>query len=348
MQLPYTFLDKAVLDRVDFVLVLVVYLFLVASSAQAQALSEAEERLVLEQGRLYTEQFYSNDIDALVPQFSEPMLKAVGGQEGLQAFREQVGQQLGEEIELGEETTSTLQGLQVYRRVAQFEKARVVIEWALDKQNKVQGFTIRLDTTSEAPSPYLEYQTKTNLRLPFDGEVYVFWGGRTVAENYHAAYLDQRFAYDFVVMKEGMTHTADGKANENYYCFGLDILAPGAGVVRAAVDDLPDQTPGVMDAENPFGNHVILDHQNGEVSFLAHFQEGSLAVKTGDKVEAGDVLGRCGNSGNSSEPHLHYHLQTTDVPFGGDGLPAQFQNYLADGQTLTRGEPVQGQTIVQP
>jgi murein DD-endopeptidase MepM/ murein hydrolase activator NlpD len=106
-----------------------------------------------------------------------------------------------------------------------------------------------------------------------------------------------------------------------------------------------DNTPGVMNRLQALGNHVVLDHGNGEFSFLCHFKKGSVAVKTGQKVKAGEPLGQCGNSGNSSEPHLHYHLQTTAVPFHGAGLPAQFLRYRANGETVERGEPTQGQNV---
>ena len=106
-----------------------------------------------------------------------------------------------------------------------------------------------------------------------------------------------------------------------------------------------DNVPGVMNAQVPMGNHVILDHGNGEFSFLCHFRQGTVLVKPGDTVKAGDVLGRAGNSGNSSEPHLHYHLQDSGEFGKGRGLPAPFTGYRADGKPVDRGEPVKGQTI---
>ena len=60
----------------------------------------------------------------------------------------------------------------------------------------------------------------------------------------------------------------------------------------------------------------------------------------------GHPLGLCGNSGYSTEPHLHYHLQTEPMYHGGVGLPAQFHNYVADGESVTRGEPIKGQRII--
>ena len=100
-----------------------------------------------------------------------------------------------------------------------------------------------------------------------------------------------------------------------------------------------------MNPKQPMGNHVIIDHGNSEYSFLAHFKQGSLSVQKGDTVTLGQIIGLCGNSGNSSEAHIHYHLQNTAVFGSGEGLPAQFTNYLQDGELVQRGELEQGQSI---
>ena len=104
-------------------------------------------------------------------------------------------------------------------------------------------------------------------------------------------------------------------------------------------------SPGAMNAAQRAGNHVILDHGTGEWSLLAHFKRGSLRVKPGQTVAAGDTLGLCGNSGNSSEPHLHYHLQNGPTFGDAEGLPAQFVNYIADDKPIARGIPVRGQVV---
>jgi len=196
-----------------------------------------------------------------------------------------------------------------------------------------------------APSRFLDYETKTRLRLPFEGEWYVYWGERSVAQNQHCVARDQRFAYDFVILKDGRPFHGTGEKNDEYYCFGRPVVAPGAGLVVSAAAEFPDNLPGVMSPLQPMGNHVILDHGNGEFSFLVHLRQGSVQVKLGSPVAPGDRVGECGNSGNSSEPHLHYHLQTTAILFHGEGLPAFFCDYAADGKTISRGEPIAGETI---
>lgn len=192
---------------------------------------------------------------------------------------------------------------------------------------------------------YLDYETKTDLELPFDDEWWIFWGGRNVSENYHAEYREQRFALDIVQKINGSTHTGNGSQNEDYYCFGKRLNAPGNGKIIDVINNIEDNIPGQFNRDFPTGNRVIIDHENGEFSILAHFKEGSILVSVGDMVVKGQELGKAGNSGNSSESHLHYHLQNTADPFDGEGLPAQFQDYYANEVFVTRGEPVQNEYV---
>ncbi len=303
----------------------------------------------LERGRALTEAFYAGELDGIVASFNAPMRDALGGVEGLAAFRDQLAAQLGAEAEVVREAVRDVQGHRVYQRVVRYENAPTpfVVTWAFDAADQIAGFSIQADQgqPTEAESRHLDYRTRAALRLPFEEEFTVFWGGRTVEQNYHAAHRDQRFALDLVVVRDGTRHRGDGRTNEDYHCWGSPIVAPAAGTVRAVRDGLPDNVPGEMDASVPPGNHVVLDHGNAEYSFLAHLQQGTVRVEAGDVVASGDTLGLCGNSGNSSEPHLHYHLQNTPVFGQGEGLPAQFLDYLADGEPVARGEPVQGQAV---
>jgi murein DD-endopeptidase MepM/ murein hydrolase activator NlpD len=118
--------------------------------------------------------------------------------------------------------------------------------------------------------------------------------------------------------------------------------------VVSALGDVPDNPrPGqkIAGVAAP-GNHVVIDHGRGERSLLAHFRQGTLRVREGQRVQQGQVLGLCGNSGNSSQPHVHYHLQTGKRFGEGLGLPAFFNGYLADGVPVASGEPQRGQVVV--
>jgi hypothetical protein len=302
----------------------------------------------LDQGRDLTSMLYQGKDAEVWNRFSEKMKGVIARVEDLAALRAKVAEQAGAEVAILDERVEEVRGLSVYVRTARFSKAPgpVIVQWALGAGGVVEGFNIR-PAPQEAPTERLDYVTKTSLRLPFTGPWFVFWGGRTLKDNYHTIAVDQRFAYDIVMTREGSSHVKEGKTNDEYFCFGQEVLAPAAGTVVSVENAIDDNVPGVMNPTTPLGNHVIIDHGNGEFSFLAHFKKGTVAVKAGDVVKASDLVGRAGNSGNSSEPHLHFHLQDTGVFKAGRGLPAPFNDYIADGKPVTRGEPVKGQTVAR-
>ncbi|MCC6651955.1 MAG: peptidoglycan DD-metalloendopeptidase family protein [Candidatus Eisenbacteria bacterium] len=250
---------------------------------------------------------------------------------------------------VSEEISEPAPGTWTYVATCRYSKVPVPIAmtFTFDRDGRVAGMFARPagGAPKEHASSHLEYVTKTALRLPFEGEWFVVWGGRTVAQNYHAATRDQRFALDVLMVKDGSTHKGDGKALTDYWCYGQKALAPGAGTVVWMRDSLPDNAPGQTDAKNAIGNGVVIDHGNGEYSLLGHMQPKSLRVKTGDRVKAGQLLGLVGNSGNTSEPHIHYHLQNGPKPFDADGLPIPFTNLLVDGAPVAKAEVVKGQMV---
>jgi murein DD-endopeptidase len=143
----------------------------------------------------------------------------------------------------------------------------------------------------------------------------------------HAA-IAQRFAIDWVRLRDdGKTFQGDEKDNKNYLAYGTEALAVADGVVTETKDGIPENVPGENSRAVPItletvgGNHVILDIGGGHFAFYAHLQPGSLKVKLGDKVRRGQVVGLVGNSGNSTEPHLHFHVENASSPLGAEGLP---------------------------
>lgn len=191
---------------------------------------------------------------------------------------------------------------------------------------------------------YLNYQTITDLELPFEEEWYTATGGRTHLEGrHHFITRGQRYAYDLLIVIDRKSHSGDGSKNEDYYCFGKRLNAPGAGKVIDMVNNIEDNQPGTV--RNNSGNYIIIDHLNGESSIMVHFKKGSIIVSVGDTVVQGQEVGKAGNSGNSTQPHLHYHLQVSSGLLNGLGLPAQFLNYYEDNVFLERGEPVRDEKI---
>ena len=176
-----------------------------------------------------------------------------------------------------------------------------------------------------------------SVRLPADEPLRVLWGGDRLAANYHAAYPDQRWAYDLAVEP---TFTGSERL-EDYGCWGVAVLAPAAGRVARAHDGEPDEKPGAVsnNLTAPAGNHVVIELATGTYLEVAHLQRGSVMVKEGERVEEGRPLGRCGNSGNTSEPHIHIHHQRQHPDFAegalAEGLPLYFRDH--DGPPMPEG-----------
>lgn len=191
---------------------------------------------------------------------------------------------------------------------------------------------------------------KTALYLPFYGEWFVFWGGDTKELNAHHAVENQKFAFDFCVIDTTRKRfRGAGKTNEDYYAFGKEVLSPANGIVTDVIDGVRDNIPGSMNSYYLLGNSVFIQHFQDEVSVLAHLKYKSIRVKVGDSVRKGQIIGLCGNSGNSSEPHLHYHLQDTLIIQDGKGIKCYFQNIMVvkNGEKLKkdRHSPVKGDII---
>jgi len=178
----------------------------------------------------------------------------------------------------------------------------------------------------------------------------VFWGGDTKALNPHHDVPNQRYAFDLERVDErGRTRRGESDKNEDYFGYGREVLAPGDGKVIEVIDGMHDSEPG---SENPYslvGNCVMIEHRENEFSVLCRLQAGSIQVRVGEPVKPGQPLGECGNSGISSEPHIHYHLQHSPILQDGLGIKPVFQKVVVnrDGKTeiKTNYSPVKGDMI---
>jgi hypothetical protein len=281
------------------------------------SMAHAQTDSALTWGRRYTDLFWGDHLSDISARFT-PDMRAAMDSAKFAGVRETVREQLGaKEYEINEAVSPRAPHM-IYDQLIEVEKINqpIVVRWTFDSAGGIAGFFVRPAAVSEAVSAFLDYKTKTALRLPFTGDWQVLWGGRTLAQNRYAMYPDQRFAYDFGV--------------RNGSCAGRPVLAPGAGTVVDLVDGVADSVQ--------LGNYVVIDHGNGEFSFLAHVERGSIAVKRGQRVRQGDQVGRCGT-------HLQYHVQSTPSFLVGAGMPAQFQHYVADGTPVDRGEPTRGQAV---
>ena len=229
---------------------------------------------------------------------------------------------------------------------AHFQKGQLDIKVVLDNQDMIIGLWFLPHTPA---IPVVE-KHETRLRLPFKGNWLVFWGGDTRELNQHHDVANQKFAFDFLVAdSKGKTHKSEGKKNEEYFAFGREALSPADGIVTDVITGVPDNVPGSMNPYSALGNAVFIKHREHEISVLAHLKQGSIKVKVGDRVKGGQVIGHCGNSGHSSEPHLHYHLQNTPIIQDGTGMKCFFENVIvtrnSKEQSMSRFSPVKGDIV---
>lgn len=181
-------------------------------------------------------------------------------------------------------------------------------------------------------SQIFAYPTKEDsylLALPFDGTWSAGHAGGSELTNYHNAYAAQQYAIDMVKQNQsGRFFKENGTQLTDHAAFGSSLKAPVAGKIVRVVDTLPNMpisfTPN--NPEKPAGNHVVIELAPERYLFLAHLDSGSIKVEEGRQVEVGDFIGRVGNSGNTSWPHLHLHIQ--DLPYidntNATGYPFRF------------------------
>lgn len=217
------------------------------------------------------------------------------------------------------------------------------------------------------------YEQKVLLDLPFRATCLVTDGHDFLAHHRRISLLNQyvertgltansgRFAYDFMMADpRGEIYKGDGSRLEDFFSWGKPVLAPGDGKVVSVAHDRVDNPVGMtlppiapeqyeqlrtqafehlesVGLEGMHGNHVIIDHGNGEFSLIDHMQKDSVKVEVGYEVTKGTVLGNIGNSGDSGSPHIHYALQNGIDGRHSEGLPSRFSEFeLLMGNTVKR------------
>jgi hypothetical protein len=183
---------------------------------------------------------------------------------------------------------------------------------------------------------------------PLVGQGWVAINGCCAAEGIHRntglpvngqLYFAQRYAIDWNRLDaEGRFVHGDPSDVHNYTAYGADIVAVADGVIVETRNDLEDQIPPnlpdpkTITAQTLLGNHVIQDIGHGAFAFYAHLQKGSVSVAPGDRVTRGQRLGTLGNSGNSSGPHLHFHIMAGSSAIGSNGFPYVIDGFALAGQ----------------
>jgi hypothetical protein len=218
------------------------------------------------------------------------------------------------------------------------------------------GNILSIDVTPRSCLPH------TRLVTPIAGRLLIADGYDRLSHHRRSGYLDpgskslgltdnfQRFALDFVAVgTDGSRYSGDGKRNEDWFNWRKPVRAAGDGIVAAMFNDQPDNDkPGSENlwtqrslAQNEmttYGNFVLIDHGNGEFSLTGHLHKGSVLVKKGDRVKAGQLIAEAGNSGSSLGPHLHYELRTGWGVRGIRNMPPYFHDVklARDGVVISK------------
>lgn len=200
--------------------------------------------------------------------------------------------------------------------------------------------------------PSLEnYHPQNEYILPFQGCWLTVNGGVNKADSHSWTICGQRYAYDFYIEKDGLSHKGDGTSLQDYYCYEQPILCPADGIV-VQIKNLFNDTPVTGRAEinctasDVRGNYIIIKHSGNEFSTIAHIKKDSFSVKTGDHVVQGQTIAACGNSGNTSEPHIHFQANQGKSFLFDAGIPIRFGSIInhtnsSANHYITRGQLVE-------
>jgi hypothetical protein len=224
--------------------------------------------------------------------------------------------------------------------------ARMHYEIFFEKTDEKEPNLLHFISKAEGEVYPTAYTNKTSLVLPLKRRIYVFDGHdfyahhrrQTVFRNQQFRVNAVRYGYDLMITNEtGELYRGDRFVPENWFSYGSPVYAPGAGTVADAANDVPDNSyKGGEEVDAPssekvdplgFGNHVVIDHGDGEFSLLLHMKPGSVRVKKGDRVQQGEEIGAIGFSGDTFVPHLHYQIMDGPDERSSRGLPSYFSNF---------------------
>lgn len=221
------------------------------------------------------------------------------------------------------------------------EHFRTLVEKPLDEM----VFTVVYKQAAETKKisieiPIIEYKNKKEYIFPLKGSWLVF-GNWDDAYN-HRTMHSQEFGFDLVQLNDNLQFEQTfEKPNEEFKCYNEDLLAVADGEVIDCFDGVPENPSAIKMISNEekreiieksgfvpviSGNYAIIKHAPNEYSFYAHIKNSTLKIKKGENVTQGQVIGKLGNSGNSTGPHLHFHLMDKPSILTGRGLPIHFTN----------------------
>ncbi len=192
------------------------------------------------------------------------------------------------------------------------------LKFRISQKGKLTEVLIQQFTPEKNLYAYLAEVTRfghsnmIRIRLPFFGE----W---SVSQGHDGEYTHKgewKHAWDFIITDESENQfRKEGNEASDYYCYEKAVLSPAIGIIEEVTDNIPDNAIGEVNLEQNWGNTIVIKHADFLYSNLSHLKNGSIKVKPGDKVEAGQQIAQVGNSGRSPYPHLHFQVQST--PFTG-------------------------------
>jgi murein DD-endopeptidase MepM/ murein hydrolase activator NlpD len=267
---------------------------------------------------------------------------------------------IGSDIKLAGPILDRNRGLLIVEQVFAFRGARDTLRVRV--HGNVDGHAAEFTGSIPIKSEFAQ----NNYIFPLRGVWYVGYGA-----SFHTGHrwaIPEEFALDIAKVGEsGLSHKGDGTRFDDYYAYGADVLAAANGRVTSVAND-QQEDPSAMQRSNETqeayfarlqkeqgerlakgltaitGNYVMIDHGKNEYSLYAHLQPGSVGIRVGDQVKAGDVIGKLGSSGNSTEPHLHFHVCDKPDPLMCAGIPVNFSNITIQWADLPR--PIQSGDVV--
>jgi hypothetical protein len=214
----------------------------------------------------------------------------------------------------------------IYRTT--FERAIGDICIKLNNDNQISGLFIPRNNLENSS---ILKRNATKMIFPFKEEAFIYWGGETLEKNYHMEDFNQQYAYDILMVANGAPYKGDPKKNESYFIFGKDIIAPCDAIVVKVIDGIKDNIPGELNEFDLTGNTIVLETARKEYLLFAHLKSKSILIKEGDVVKQGQVIAQCGNSGNTTQAHLHLQLQNTMDLFNTIGAKLYFDEIIVNG-----------------
>ena len=192
----------------------------------------------------------------------------------------------------------------------------------------------------------VSYVTRTDLVFPVEGRLLTAWGrdassprsrmDQAIAQDIGFRRQFNRYAYDLMVVDSSGAMNRNGGATLNdWYGYRAVVVSPASGIIRVAENNRPENKLGgaqpCCSSKDPTwfaGNYIVIDHENGECTLLAHLRQGSQSVSEGDRVTRGQRIGEVGLSGDSfTVPHLHYQLMDSCNFTDAEGLPSRFSAF---------------------